>query len=50
MFCNVLEIWLWQACFFRYRHPDLQYDRLFHGCSAVWGEQYRQVRLLAPSC
>merc|ERR1711997_70899 len=35
---------LWEFCFFRFRHPDYQFDHLFHGCHMLYGEEYRLIR------
>ena len=35
---------LWEFCFFKFRHPDYQFDHLFHGCHALYGEEYRLIR------
>ncbi|TRY72217.1 hypothetical protein TCAL_13077 [Tigriopus californicus] len=35
---------LWEFCFFRYHHPDYQFDKLFHGCHALYGDEYRLIR------
>ena len=35
---------LWEFCFYRFRHPDYQFDHLFHGCHALYGEEYRLIR------
>jgi len=35
---------LWEVCFFRFRFPKFQFDRLFTGCHAVWGTDYRLIR------
>ena len=35
---------LWEFCFFKFRHPDYQFDHLFHGCHAIYGEEYRLIR------
>jgi hypothetical protein len=32
---------LWEFCFFRFRHPDYQFDHLFDGCHALFGDEYR---------
>ena len=35
---------LWEFCFNKFRHPDYQFDHLFHGCHALYGEEYRLIR------
>ena len=35
---------LWEFCFYRFRHPDYQFDHLFHGCHSLYGEEYRLIR------
>lgn len=35
---------LWEFCFFKFRHPDYQFDKLFHGCHALYGDDYRLIR------
>ena len=35
---------LWEFCFFKFRHPDYQFDHLFHGCHALYGDEYRLIR------
>ena len=35
---------LWEFCFYKFRHPDYQFDHLFHGCHALYGEEYRLIR------
>jgi len=35
---------LWEFCFFRFRHPDYQFDHLFDGCHALFGDEYRLIR------
>ena len=35
---------LWEFCFFKFRHPDYQFDHLFTGCHALYGEEYRLIR------
>ncbi len=35
---------LWEFCFYKFRHPDFQFDHLFHGCHALYGEEYRLIR------
>jgi len=35
---------LWEFCFFKFRHPDYQFDHLFNGCHPLYGEEYRLIR------
>ena len=35
---------LWEFCFYKFRHPDYQFDHLFHGCHALYGDEYRLIR------
>lgn len=35
---------LWEFCFYKFRHPDFQFDHLFHGCHALYGDEYRLIR------
>ena len=35
---------LWEFCFYKFRHPDYQFDKLFHGCHALYGDEYRLIR------
>merc|ERR1719361_746752 len=35
---------LWEFCFFKFRHPDYQFDHLFNGCYPLYGEEYRLIR------
>jgi len=35
---------LWEFCFYKFRHPDYQFDHLFHGCHPLYGEEYRLIR------
>ena len=35
---------LWEFCFYRFRHPDYQFDHLFHGCHPLYGDEYRLIR------
>lgn len=35
---------LWEFCFYKFRHPDYQFDHLFHGCHALYGHEYRLIR------
>lgn len=35
---------LWEFCFYNFRHPDYQFDHLFTGCHALYGEEYRLIR------
>lgn len=35
---------LWEMCFYRFRHPDYQFDHLFTGCHAIYGDEYRLIR------
>ena len=39
-----LNMGLWTFCFDRYRHPNQQFDRLYSGCNAIWGYEYREIR------
>jgi len=39
-----LNMGLWEVCFFRFRFPKFQFDRLFTGCHAIWGDEYRLIR------
>lgn len=34
---------LWTACFHLFRHPKVQFDRLFHGCYPVWGNDLKII-------
>ena len=35
---------IWEFCFYKFRHPDYQFDHLFTGCHAVYGDEYRLIR------
>jgi len=35
---------LWEFCFYKFRHPDYQFDKLFTGCHALYGNEYRLIR------
>ena len=35
---------LWEFCFYKFRHPDYQFDHLFTGCHALYGDEYRLIR------
>ena len=35
---------LWEFCFYKFRHPDYQFDKLFHGCHPLYGTEYRLIR------
>jgi hypothetical protein len=35
---------LWEFCFYKFRHPDYQFDKLFTGCHATYGQEYRLIR------
>ena len=35
---------LWEFCFYKFRHPDYQFDKLFTGCHALYGDEYRLIR------
>lgn len=35
---------LWEFCFYKFRHPDYQFDHLFHGCHPLYGTEYRLIR------
>ncbi len=35
---------LWEFCFFKFRHPDYQFDKLFTGCHALYSDEYRLIR------
>ena len=35
---------LWEFCFYKFRHPDYQFDKLFTGCHALYGTEYRLIR------
>jgi len=39
-----LNMGLWEFCFFKFRHPDYQFDHLFTGCHALYGTEYRLIR------
>jgi len=39
-----LNMGLWEFCFYRFRYPKFQFDRMFTGCAAVWGSEYRLIR------
>jgi len=41
---------IWEACFYRFRYPRNQIDKLFTGCHQIWGTEYRELRewLLQP--
>jgi len=39
-----LNMGLWEFCFFKFRHPDNQFDHLFTGCHALYGDEYRYIR------
>jgi len=38
-----LNLGLWSVCFYRFRHPKVQLDRIFHGCYPVWGENLQII-------
>ena len=33
---------LWEFCFYKFRHPDYQFDHLFHGCHPLYGKKLRR--------
>ena len=35
---------IWEFCFYKFRHPDYQFDHLFHGCHPLYGEEFRLIR------
>ena len=35
---------LWEFCFYKFRHPDYQFDHLFHGCHSLYGDEFRLIR------
>ncbi len=35
---------LWEFCFYKFHHPDYQFDHLFNGCHALYGDEYRLIR------
>ncbi|XP_040582272.1 uncharacterized protein pck [Lepeophtheirus salmonis] len=35
---------LWEMCFYRFRHPDYQFDYAFSGCHPIYGTEYRLIR------
>jgi len=39
-----LNMGLWEFCFYKFRHPDYQFDHLFTGCHALYGQEYRLIR------
>jgi len=38
-----LNLGLWTVCFDRFRHPHVQFDKLYDGCYAMWGEELRMI-------
>jgi len=39
-----INMGLWEACFFRFRYPSYQLDKLFTGCASLWGDRYYEIR------
>lgn len=35
---------LWEFCFDNYRFPYFQFDKLWHGCHATYGDEFRLIR------
>lgn len=38
-----LNLGLWTVCFDRFRHPHVQFDKLYDGCYSMWGDDLRMI-------
>ena len=36
-----LNMGLWTFCFDKFRFPRMQFDKMYSGCNAIWGYEYR---------
>jgi len=39
-----LNMGLWEVCFYHFRYPKFQFDKMFTGCHAIWGNEFRLIR------
>jgi len=38
-----LNLGLWTVCFNKFRHPHVQFDKLYDGCYSMWGDELRMI-------
>lgn len=44
MFSSFKHMGLWEYCFDRFRFPSYQFDKLFHGCHYIFGQEFYVIR------